>query len=66
MQLELLKLFSTRRMSQEALRDIKLRIANDYAQKADAELDRLFEARKWDIQDKVKEWSEGHDRIPSK
>ena len=65
MQLELLKLFSTKRMSQEELRDIKLLIANYYAQKADVELDRLFEEQQWDVQEKVKEWGEGHDRIPS-
>ena len=65
LQLDLLKLFSTRRMSSEELRDIKLLIANYYAQKADAELDHLFEENKWDVQEKVKEWGEGHDRIKS-
>ena len=66
LQLELLKLFSTKRMSSEELRDIKLLIANYYAQKADTELDRLFKEKNWDIQEKVKEWGEGHDRIKSR
>lgn len=66
MQLDLLELFSTKRVSREELRDIKLLIANYYAQKADTELDRLFEEKRWDVQEKVKEWSEGHDRIRSK
>lgn len=63
MQLDLLKLFSTKRMSSEELRDIKLLIANYYAQRADTELDRLFGENNWDVQEKVKEWGAGHDRI---
>ncbi len=66
LQLDLLKLFSARRMSSEELRDIKLLIANYYAQKADAELDHLFEENKWTVQEKVREWGEGHDRIKSR
>ena len=62
-QLDLLKLFSTKRMNSEELRDIKLLIANYYAQKADTALDQLFEENDWDVQEKVKEWGKGHDRI---
>ena len=66
MQLELLEMFATRRMSPEELRDIKLLIANYYAQKADAALEDLFEERGWDTQEKVKEWGAGHDRLKSR
>ncbi len=65
LQLELLQLFSSKRMSSEELRDIKLLIANYYAQKADTELDRLFDENNWDVQEKVKEWGEGHNRLKS-
>ncbi len=63
MQLELLEMFSSRKMTQQELRDIKLLIANYYAQKADEALDQLFEEKGWDVQEKVKEWGQRHDRI---
>ena len=56
-------MFSSRKMTQEELRDIKLLIANYYAQKADEALDRLFEEKGWDVQEKVKEWGKSHDHI---
>lgn len=62
MQLELLEMFSSRQMTQEELRDIKLLIANYYAQKADEAMDNLFHEKGWDVQEKVKEWGSGHDR----
>ncbi len=66
LQLELLEMFSSRKMTPEELRDIKLLIANYYAQKADEAMDRLFEEKGWDVQEKVKEWGEGHYRKKSK
>ena len=62
LQLELLEMFSKQRMSREELRDIKLLIANYYAQKADAALDQLFDEQGWNVQEKVAEWGKGHDR----
>jgi hypothetical protein len=62
MQLELLEMFSSRKMTKEELRDIKLLIANYYAQKADEAMDHLFNEKGWDVNEKVKEWGEGHDR----
>ena len=65
LQLELLEMFSKQRMSREELRDIKLLIANYYAQKADTALDQLFDEQGWDVQKKVAEWGGGHDRRKS-
>ena len=65
MQLELLEMFANKRMTPEELRDIKLLIANYYAQKADTALDQLFAEKGWDVQEKVKEWGSGHDRLKS-
>lgn len=61
--LELLEMFS--KHSREELRDIKLLIANYYAQKADTALDQLFDEQGWDVQKKVAEWGGGHDRRKS-
>ena len=61
--LELLEMFS--KQSREELRDIKLLIANYYAQKADTALDQLFDEQGWDVQKKVAEWGGGHDRRKS-
>ena len=58
--LELLEMFSKQRMSREELRDIKLLIANYYAQKADTALDQLFDEQGWDVQKKVAEWTREH------
>lgn len=65
MQLDLLEMFSSRQMTQEELRDIKLLIANYYAQKADEAMDNLFDEKGWNVQEKVKEWGSGHDRRQS-
>jgi len=66
LQLELLEMFASRKMTRQELRDIKLLIANYYAQKADEELDHLFEEKEWDIQEKVKEWGQSHNRFRGK
>lgn len=49
-----LELFASKRMTPEELRDIKLLIANYYAQKADTALNQLFaeKGKGWNVQEK--------------
>jgi len=64
LQLELLKLFS-REVPEQELRDIKLLIANYYAEKASDAMDQLFEKKGWG-DEKLKEWENAHLRTPYK
>jgi len=63
-QLDLLKLFS-RDVPEENWIEIKNLISKYFAEKATAEMDKLFEQNGWDER-KIKEWSEEHMRTPYK
>lgn len=62
LQLELLKLFA-RNPSEEELTDIKSLIARYYAERADKEMDKLWEQNGWTA-DEMREWASGKMRTP--
>ena len=65
LQLELLEMFSQRRFSEQELIDIKKMISDYYFERADREIDQLFEEQKWDVPEKVKHWGQAHYRKKS-
>ena len=65
MQLELLEMFRTRQFSQQELIDIKRMISEYFFEKADQAVDKAFDEKEWDVNEKVEEWGEGHYRVSS-
>lgn len=65
LQLELLEMFSSRRFSEQELIDIKKMISDYYFDKADEEMDKLFDQKGWDVDEKVKQWGQEHHRKSS-
>lgn len=63
-QLDLLKLFS-REIPDENRKEIRQLITKYFAEKATAEMDKLFEEKGWGGE-KLEEWSKGHMRTPYK
>lgn len=66
MQQSLLKFFSSRKFEEEELKDIKRMISNYYAKRVDDAVDRIFEERGWNVDEKVEEWGKAHYRRKSK
>lgn len=66
MQQDLLKFFSSRKFDEKELIEIKRMISNYYAEKVDNAVDRIFEERGWDVDEKVKEWGTAHYRRKNK
>lgn len=60
LQLELLRVFSYD-LEEEQLLEIKSLLANYFADKATAEMDKLWDQEGW-TEDTMKEWSEAHMR----
>ncbi len=65
MQLELLETFRARQFSKQELVDIKKMISEYFFEKADDAVDKAFEEKGWDVNEKVAEWGKGHYRVPS-
>lgn len=65
LQLELLEMFSSRKFSEQELVDIKKMISEYYFDKADQEMDKHFEEKSWDVDEKVKQWGQEHHRKSS-
>ena len=65
MQLELLEMFRVRQFSKQELIDIKRMISEYFFEKADEAVDKAFEEKGWDVDEKVAEWGKGHYRISS-
>ena len=65
-QLELLEMFRSRKFSKQELIDIRKMISDYYFDKADNAMDKFFEEKGWDVDEKVEEWGKGHYRSKSK
>ncbi|MGB3849644.1 MAG: hypothetical protein WA958_06715 [Tunicatimonas sp.] len=65
MQLELLEMFRTRQFSKQELIDIKQMISEYFFEKADDAVNKAFEEKGWDVNEKVAEWGKGHYRASS-
>jgi hypothetical protein len=63
LQLELLKTFS-RPLPESQILEIKELLSDYFAKKVDDGIDELFEKNHWDVNEKVREWVNGHDRTP--
>lgn len=63
LQLELLKTFS-RPLPENQILEIKEILSDYFAKKVDAEMDKLFEENKWEVNEKVNEWKGEHMRTP--
>jgi hypothetical protein len=63
LQLELLKTFS-RPLPESQILEIKDLLSEYFAKKVDDGIDELFEKNHWDVNEKVSEWVNGHDRTP--
>lgn len=65
LQLELLEMFSSRKFSEQELVDIKKMISDYYFEKADQEMDQLFDEKGWEVDKKVAQWGKAHHRKKS-
>ncbi len=63
LQLELLKTFS-RPLPESQILEIKSLLADYFAHKVDKGIDELFEKNNWEVNEKVEEWSNSHERTP--
>jgi hypothetical protein len=66
LQLELLEMFSSRKFAEQELVDIKKMISDYYFDKADQQVDAIFEEKGWDLDEKVKQWGQEHLRKNAK
>jgi hypothetical protein len=63
LQIEIVKTFS-RPIPESQVLEIKQLLADYFAKKVDDAIDELFEKNNWDVNEKVNEWANGHDRTP--
>jgi hypothetical protein len=63
LQIEILKTFS-RPIPESQVLEIKQLLADYFAKKVDDGIDELFEKNNWNVNEKVNEWANGHDRTP--
>jgi hypothetical protein len=63
LQIEILKTFSYPLPESQVL-EIKQLLADYFAKKVDDGIDELFEKNNWNVNEKVNEWANGHDRTP--
>lgn len=64
LQLELIQTFAYA-LPDEQMAEIRQLLAQYFLDKADTEMDRLWQENAWD-ENTVNEWAKGHDRIPYK
>ncbi len=64
LQLELIQTFSYT-LPDEQMIEIRQLLAKYFLDKADAEMDRLWQENAWD-ENTIDEWAKGHDRTPYK
>lgn len=64
LQLELIQTFSYT-LPDEQMVEIRQLLAKYFLDKADAEMDRLWQENAWD-ENTIDEWAKGHDRTPYK
>lgn len=62
MQKELLEMFRVRQFSKQELIDIKRMISEYFFENADEAVDKAFEEKGWDVNEKVAEWGNAHHR----
>lgn len=62
LQVELLQTFAYS-LPDEQLAEIRQLLAQYFLDKADAEMDKLWQANKWD-ENTIEMWAKGHDRTP--